>query len=120
MKTKTLKGYGRYLIQENGLVKNIETGKALKPWFDKDGYARLKLINDKGKRIAFYVSRLVWQAFCGKIPQGFEIDHADANRINNHIDNLVLCTHKQNALLKKQRDSLFLFNRKAPKRKINA
>ena len=83
----------------------------------KNGYRKIKLTGDDGKLKGFWVSRLVYAAFHGPIPPGYEVDHLDGDRLNNHKDNLSLVTHKQNCVLKKQRDSRTLFNRKAPRKK---
>lgn len=34
----------------------------------------------------------VWEKHNGKIPIGYEIHHIDFNKVNNHIDNLLLVT----------------------------
>lgn len=41
----------RYLVSNTGLVKNSQTGKLLKPWYDHSGYAKVKVYyspNDNG------------------------------------------------------------------------
>lgn len=51
----------------------------------------------RGHKISsILVHRLVWLAFKGEIPQGYEIDHIDENKHNNRLDNLQLVTHSQN------------------------
>ena len=42
------------------------------------------------------VHRLVYKYFIGDIPKNFDIDHLDRNRQNNRIDNLRICTRKEN------------------------
>jgi hypothetical protein len=42
----------------------------------------------QGKRRYLYLHRLVYLAFHGEIPPGFEINHKDGNKQNNHWDNL--------------------------------
>lgn len=42
------------------------------------------------------IHRLVYETFKGRIPDGMEIDHFDTNKENNSLDNLRLCTHKEN------------------------
>lgn len=40
--------------------------------------------------------RLVWEAFNGAIPEGYEIDHVDENKGNNSLGNLRLMTRLEN------------------------
>jgi hypothetical protein len=42
--------------------------------------------------------RLVYEAFVGKIPVGYEIDHIDADKHNNDITNLRVVTRSENML----------------------
>jgi hypothetical protein len=58
---------------------------------DRDGYLRLKINQEN-----HLVHRFVWQFFNGPIPNGFEINHIDANKCNNAIINLELVSHIQN------------------------
>jgi hypothetical protein len=37
---------------------------------------------------SFRCSRIIWEMFYGKIPEGFSIDHMDRNKSNNSICNL--------------------------------
>jgi hypothetical protein len=110
-----LEGFNRYRIYEDGRVFNTITGKFMCSEDDcKDGYRKMKLTNNIGNRITWWLSRLIYTAFHGPIPNGFEVDHIDGDRLNNSLDNLSIVTHKQNQILKKQRDSKTLFNRKPP------
>ena len=43
-----------------------------------------------------YVHRWVWKAFNGEIPNGFVIDHIDADKTNNHLSNLQMLTRDDN------------------------
>lgn len=47
-------------------------------------------------RRKFLVHRLVYEAFNGKIPDGYTIDHIDQNPLNNNIDNLQCITKQEN------------------------
>ena len=116
MKWVVMKNFSRYEVSDGGFVRIKATGKLMKPYTDKDGYRKIRLFNDNGVRVTFYVHRLVWEAFNGEIPPGIEIDHMEGDRLNNSLDYLMPATKKQNARLKKQRDSNFLFNRNTPKK----
>lgn len=47
--------------------------------------------------------RVIWVMHYGAIPEGFQIDHVDGNRINNRIENLRLVSPKMNSRNKKKR-----------------
>lgn len=40
--------------------------------------------------------RIMWETFIGEIPDGYEIDHIDANKENNSLSNLQLLKHSDN------------------------
>jgi len=121
MKTAVLPGYSRYEILDSGVARYKVSGKICPDYDDgKNGYRKIKIYPDGSKkRKSFWMSRLVYEAFHGPIPPKMQIDHVDGNRINNSLENLMLVTPKQNQVLKKQRDSRYLFNRneKAKKEK---
>jgi len=54
------------------------------------------MLQEKGVRYTFCEHRCVWVWFNGDIPDGYEINHIDANRSNNRIENLELVTHSEN------------------------
>lgn len=37
--------------------------------------------------------RLIWAAWFGPIPPGYDVHHLDSNRLNNQIDNLQCLPH---------------------------
>jgi len=122
MQVAVLPGFSRYEITDAGVVRYRDTGKICPDYDDgKNGYRKIKLYPDGSKkRKSFWVNRLVWQAFWGAIPDKHDVDHINANRIDNTLENLMVVTKKQNQVLKKQRDSRFLFNRKAPAKREKA
>lgn len=93
---KDVKGFeGLYAITEDGRVWSYLRNKWLKPSKIR-GYKRISLYKD-GKIKTFLIHRLVYEAFKGAIPEGLTVDHIDANSHNNHISNLQLLTHAENA-----------------------
>lgn len=43
-------------------------------------------------------SRLIWEMHNGPVPDGFEVDHINAVRDDDRIENLQLLTHEENVL----------------------
>ena len=106
---KTIKGYeGIYQVSNNGQVrslnrtitdcrgrKQIIKEKILKPENVDDGYERVSLCRNGGQK-HHRVATLVYEAFNGPIPKGLEIDHINGNNRDNRLENLRVCTHKEN------------------------
>ena len=98
---KDIKGYeGLYQVSNFGRTKSLGNGKTHKTerilkTGGRRGYLFVILYNN-GIRKQIMVHRLVWEAFNGKIPEGYEINHVDENVNNNRLDNLNLMTHKDN------------------------
>lgn len=83
--------------------------KTYKLWATKDGiiyrydkkYDRLVLSSISlhygyEKAGGYLVHRIVWDAFNGPIPKGFEVDHINDIRTENMLENLQLLTHQDN------------------------
>lgn len=54
-------------------------------------------LRQNGVRKTYFRARIVWTLFHGVIPNGFVIDHADGDSLNDQIGNLRLATYCQNA-----------------------
>src|SRR5260221_10463198 len=67
---------------------------------DVYGYIPTSLICDDGSRINTRLHRLVALTFIGPIPEGYVIHHKDGNKSNNHVSNLEIVTHQENAMQK--------------------
>ena len=114
IESKTLEGYSRYLFFSNATIQSVKTGKIIRYQDDgKNGYLKVKLTRDDGERIHWWLNRLFYTVFYGPIPPKMEVDHNDGDRLNNCPTNLTAMTKYQNNTMKKQRDSKYLFNRKA-------
>jgi hypothetical protein len=50
----------------------------------------------KNKQETVRVHRVVYEAFCGPIPVGYEVNHIDGDKQNNRPANLELTTHRAN------------------------
>lgn len=97
---KDVVGYqGKYQVSNLGRVKSLNfnnTGKEkiMKQEIFNNGYCMVHFRKKISKKKL--VHRLVWQAFNGKIPQKLQVDHIDANKQNNRLDNLQLLTPSEN------------------------
>lgn len=98
---KPIPGYeNKYEVSNEGRVRSLnyhQTGKTklLKARKVGGGYLGVVLCKDREKK-HHLVHRLVFEAFRGKIPTGMQINHLDENKLNNLIENLEVCTPKEN------------------------
>ena len=106
---KTIRGYeGLYEVSNQGRVRSINRtitncrgrtqsfrGTILKPENVFDGYERVCLCRNGGQK-HHRVATLVYEAFNAPIPKGFEIDHINGIRTDNHLENLRAVSHLDN------------------------
>ena len=85
-----------YSVSSLGRVRNDETNLLLKGSLSC-GYYKVRLSNE-GNVIDKQIHHLVYCTFnnINKIPEGYAIDHIDANKENNKLDNLRLVTLSDN------------------------
>ncbi len=89
----------RYIINRQGEIKSLITNKILEDNYSiqyEQSYKSVKLIDKNGKRTQFYIHRLVYLTFKGKILENMEIDHIDRNKFNNNLENLRMITPSEN------------------------
>lgn len=87
-----------YEISSYGQVRNTKTGKTLSGWINEDGYRRVTLSDENGKKKTPYVHLLVAEAFIGPRPPDQQVRHWDGNPLNNRLDNLLYGTPSENVL----------------------
>lgn len=93
---KIIDGYnGKYLISNNGQVKNARSGRILKQEVNHCGYARAHLCNFADRRMRF-VHRLVAEAFIPNPENKTQVNHIDGNKLNNNVENLEWSTPLEN------------------------
>ena len=98
---KDIKGFeGIYQASNLGRVKSLKRPyrlkeKILKPSITRKGYYQVVLCKNSIRKI-YLIHRLIWEAFNGQIPEGYEINHRDERPVNNALSNLSLVTHKEN------------------------
>lgn len=90
-----------YLVSDFGRVMRIKgdganarAGHVLSQVVQR-GYASVALHAD-GKLKRCRVHRLVLSAFVGQCPRGYEVNHMDGNKSNNHLSNLEYVNHSDN------------------------
>lgn len=97
---KNIKGYKNYQVSNLGRIRNLNYHrmgiiKLLNIEVMNNGYCRVTLSkNCCTKR--FFLHRLVYEAFYGKIPFWMVINHKDEKPNNNRLENLMVCTYKEN------------------------
>ena len=84
---KKIDGYDNYEISNLGNVRNIDTGRILKPGKNTHGYYFVNLYKD-GIGKMFLVHRLIALHFIPNPDNLPCIDHIDRNRTKNSISNL--------------------------------
>lgn len=80
-----------YYVSSDGEVYSTYKKGLLKHYIDINGYHRVDL---HGKHIKIH--RLVYNIWCGNIPQGMQVNHYDDNKDNNCYKNLYIGTQHEN------------------------
>ena len=87
-----------YCVSSYGRVKNMKSGKILKPRPHTSGYLQVSLYyNDKEYR--YYIHRLVLQTYNPiKNSDKFQVNHINGNKKYNYVGNLEWCNNSENQL----------------------
>ena len=112
---RPIDGFEDYHICDDGRVYTTKVSprynpngelRILKPRKHPSGYLYIGCYIGEGKtkqRLWRRLHRVVYEAYGGKIPVGFEIDHIDGNKHNNDITNLRAITRSENMLAMHER-----------------
>lgn len=95
---KAIPGYeGLYEVSDLGNVRNVRTGRILKPAKNSTGYLKVVLLKN-GKLKNPKIHKLVAMAFLDHVPCGHKItvDHINGIRIDNKLENLELVSMREN------------------------
>lgn len=101
-----------YEVSEDGrCVRNIKSKKQLKQKLDKYGYycVTLSVHNVLQYRT---VHSLVAECWLGPRPEGYQTDHIDRNKTNNHYSNLHYVTPRENIKNRNYTEAFYEHNRK--------
>lgn len=83
---------GRYEVSDQGRLRRVVTGRILKPWVNRYGYAYVE-IGGKGLR----VNRLIAEAFHGPPPfSEAEAHHKNGSKLDNRASNLEWVSRSEN------------------------
>lgn len=98
---KPIKGYeNSYLINEKGEIYSLLSGRFLKTRVNKNGYEDINLQDTcTGQKKRWLVHRLMAINFLeleGSTKK--YVNHINGNKKDNHLNNLELCTRKENQL----------------------
>lgn len=84
-------------IRRDGIARGSKVGRILSLCVGSNGYYAISLHNKKNIKYTI-PSNLVAQAFLGKRPKGYVINHMDGNKLNNRVDNLEYTTYSRNII----------------------
>ena len=92
-----VEGFEKYEVSNLGKVRNIKSGRVLKPFLTKNGYLmHLLYENNKHKQKHLYLHRIIATAFIDNPGEKTQVNHIDENKTNNDLSNLEWCTVKEN------------------------
>ena len=88
-------GYeGKYKVSEDGDIYSLLTNKVLRTNYCGI-YPSIKLTMN-GEQFQAYIHAIVAAAFLGERLEGYDVNHIDGVKTNNHYSNLEYCSHGDN------------------------
>jgi hypothetical protein len=92
-----IEGFENYEVSNLGKVRNIKSGRILKPYLNQSGYLRHHLYgHDKQKEL--FLHRIIAIAFIDNPEEKPCVNHIDENKLNNDLSNLEWCTVRENII----------------------
>lgn len=90
--------FTKYEVYSDGRIYSYKSKKFLKPSTEKNGYQRVCLVDNYGKKKSYLLHRVVWESVTGKpIPSGMQINHRNEIKTDNRFfENLEIVSPKEN------------------------
>jgi hypothetical protein len=92
---KILPRYSFIAEEESG---DYDKGKPRKGCLNSCGYICHSYLCEDGKFHTITEHIAKYEALMGEVPDNFELDHLDGNKLNNKLSNLAIKTHRDNML----------------------
>jgi hypothetical protein len=92
---KQIKGFENYLINKDGEIFSKFTKTKITSHKDKNGYYRIRLVNEHGRKSVF-IHRLLAMTFIPNPENKPCVNHIDCNKSNNDLSNLEWVTQQEN------------------------
>lgn len=86
---------GHIRVWKNGRVFNVKTRRFIGA-LGSGGYPKVTLSVSRSEIHHIQTHRLVWLCFSGPIPEGYQINHKDGDKLNPALKNLELATPSEN------------------------
>jgi len=87
----------KYSVTKDGRVYSHRRRSGwLKPTVDRNGYHRISIEDDTGRRKGIYIHQVVARAFIPNPENKPFVNHKDHDKSNNKVENLEWCTHQEN------------------------
>ena len=90
-----IEGFENYEVSNLGKVRNIKSGRLLKPQLHSAGYLMHGLYENNKKKYLL-LHRILATAFIDNPDEKPCVNHIDENKLNNDLSNLEWCTKREN------------------------
>ncbi|ATE84065.1 HNH endonuclease [Lactococcus phage LP0304] len=90
-----IEAFENYEVSNLGKVRNIKSGRILKPELIHNGYLRHCLYENNKKKYLF-LHKIIATAFIDNPDEKPCVNHIDENKLNNDLSNLEWCTVREN------------------------
>ena len=92
-----IEGFENYEVSNLGKVRNIKSGRIIKPQLTHNGYL-VHALCENNKRKNLYLHRIIATAFIDNPGEKPQVNHIDENKLNNDLSNLEWCTERENLI----------------------